>query len=429
MKSEVKKLPKSQVEITITVPYEDYKKAEKKALEQIGKEIKVDGFRSGNIPEDVVRKQVDEQTIQGATLENIIPTSYTAAIKEHDVPVIAQPKVDIKSPVKKEGDDFVYIAVVAVMPEVKVGDYKKIKVAKPKVEVKKKQIDETIDMIMDRFAEWSDVKRKAKKNDRAEVSFEGFDEKGEAIPNTASKNHPIVLGTKTMVPGFEDAVIGMEIGKEKEFTITFPKDYHAKTMQGKKVKFKLTLNRLEEKKEQKLDEAIIEKITGQKQSVKDFTKRVEEDLLSEMQSRIQREHDNNVVKEIIKITKAELPDTLIDSEIEQLKQEQKQRISQQGLTWEQYLQHIKKTEEDFAKDHRKPAEERLLARLGVTHIIRDSKLEVKDKEVDKKIDELSARYPKEQQKQFREHYKEGSDAYRNLKNNMAADLLIDMLTK
>jgi trigger factor len=437
MKSELKQLPKSQAELTITVPYEDYQKAEKLAIQEISKEIKVDGFRSGNIPENIVREHVGDPDIKAVTLEKLIPLTYAQAVKEHDVQVIAHPKIDVKQHVKKAGDELVYTATVAIMPEVTMGDYKKIKVKKPDVKVEKKQIDETIQMITDRFAEWIDVKRAAKKGDRAEVTFEGFEpstgsggtDKKKAIPNTASKNHPIILGANTMVPGFEDAIIGMEVSKEKEFDIKFPSEYHLKSMQGKTIRFKLTLNRLEEKKEQKLDDVMIEKITGQKQSVSDFKKRVEEDLLSEMKMRAQRDHDNKVVQEIIKITKADLPDELIHQEIDMLKSEQKQRVAQQGITWDQYLQHIKKGDEDFEKDHHKPAEERLLARLGVTYILKDSKIEVKDEEVDKKISELVSNYPKEHQEHVREHYKKDSDNYKSLKNNMAADKLIEMLSK
>lgn len=429
MKATIKKLEKSQVEITITVPYADYEKGEKKALETLSKEVKVDGFRSGHMPEEVIRENIDEKTIQAVTLENVIPLSYMEVVKEHDVHVIAQPKVDIKSPVTKKGDDFVYIATVSVMPEVKVGDYNKIKVARPKLKVEKKQVEDTIQMIMERFAEWTDVKRKAKKEDRVEITFEGFDEKGVSLENTASKNHPLVLGSNTMVPGFEDAVIGMEVDEEKEFTVTFPKNYHAKVMQDKKVKFKLTLGRLEEKKEQKLDETLIEKVSGQKQSVDDFKKRVEEDLLAEMEQRAQRDHDNKVVQEIIKITKVDLPESLINEEVAHMKKEQMERVKQQGLSWEQYLEHIKKTEDDFVKDHLKPAEERLKARFGVNHIIKDSKVSVDDKEVDTKLEEMSKKYPKEQQKAFKEHYKKGSQEYTGLKNNMAADKLINMLSK
>lgn len=426
MLATVKKLPKSQIEITITVPYSDYSAAEKAALVDLSKEIKVDGFRSGHIPEDVVREKVSKETIQGVILERIIPPSYAKAVKENNLLVISQPKVDIKTPVTKEGEDLVYTATVSIMPEVKLGDYKKIKVKMKEVKVSKKEVDETIDMLMSRFAEWKDVDRAAKDGDRAELDFDGFNEKNEVIANTASKNHPVILGSKSMIPGFEEAVVGMKAGENKEFDITFPKDYHAKQMQGQKVKFKISMGRLEEKADQKLDEAMVEKIIGQKQSVDEFKKRIEADLLAEMKQRAQTEVDNKVVAEIIKITSADLPDSLIEDEIALLKDERKQQVTRQGLTWEQYLTHVKKTEEDFAKDHRKGAEERLLARLAVNQIIKNEKIKASEEDVDKKIEEMVASYPAEAKDKVLEHYKKGSENYRQLQNNLSADKLIKM---
>ncbi|MBU0705734.1 trigger factor [Patescibacteria group bacterium] len=429
MKAEIKQLPKSQVELTVTVPYADYIRAEKSALEKISKELKIDGFRSGHIPEEVVREKAGQTTIQSVTLEEIIPVSYASAVKEHNVQVIAQPKVEIKSHVQKEGDDFVYAAIVSVMPEVQLGNYKKIKVKRPKVKVTDKELNETLDMIVNRFAEWKNVERPAKTGDRVEVDFEGFDKDGKAISNTASKNHPVILGSKSMVPGFEEALVGVKTGDEKEFDIDFPKEYHAKEMQGKKVTFKVKVGRVEEKLTQELNEAMVEKATGQKQSVDDFKKRVAEDLEREIAQRAQADVDNKVVQEIIKITKAELPESLIEDEIGLLKEERKQAVTRQGLTWEQYLQHIKKTDEDFAKDHHKPAEERLLARLGVNQIIKAEKVEVSADEVEKRIQEIAAAYPEEQRKKVLEYYKKDSEAYRQLKNNLSADKLINMFVE
>lgn len=421
----IKNLPKSHVELTITVPYADYIKAENLAIEQISKEMKVDGFRSGHIPTDVVREKAGPDTIQSFTLENLIPLSYASAVKEHEVQVIAQPKIEIKEHVKKEGDDLVYVATVAVMPEVKLGNYKSIKVKKQVVEVTEKELKETFDMIMDRFAEWKDADHPAQESDRVEVDFEGFDEEGKSIAGTASKNHPIVLGSKTMIPGFEEAIIGLKVGEEKEFKIDFPTDYHAKEMQGKKVTFKMKLGRVEEKLEQELNEEMVEKVTGQKQSVEDFKALVKKDLELEMAQRAQTDVDNKVVQEIIKITSAELPDSLIEDEIELLKDERKQAVTKQGLTWEQYLQHIKKTDEDFANDYRKPAEERLLARLGVNQIIKEEKIEASKEDVLKKIEEMASNYPEDQRQKVLDYYKEGSEAYRQLKNNLSADMLIN----
>ena len=427
MKVDIKKLPKSEVQLTITVPYEVYKKWEKKALEEFGKKMKIKGFRTGHIPEDVILQNVELDVLKGATLDYVLPQTYSEAVKENDLKVIARPNVEIKSDITKKDDDFVYIATVAVMPDVKIGDYKKIKVKRKPVKVDAKDIEETIKMIIDRFAEWKDVDRTAKKGDRTEIAFEGFDEKGNTIPNTTSKNHPIILGSNTMVPGFEDAIVGMSKNETKETKITFPKDYHSEPMKGKKVKFAITLNRLEEKAEQELNEALIEKATGKKMDIKEFKKTVEEDLKVEMINRNQQEHDNAVVSEIIKITKVEVPEVLIEQEVEGMLEEQKQRIAQQGIEWEQFLTHIKKTEDDFKKDHTKGAEDRIIARLGVQTIIKDAKITISDKEVEEKVKEIASPHPKDQQAKIKEHYKNKEQAD-FLRHNLAADKLIDMLS-
>jgi len=429
MKVDIKNLKNSKVELTITVPYADYKKAEAKALVNLGKEIKVDGFRSGHIPEDVVKEKAGNEAIINASLDVILPETYAKAIQDNDIQVIARPAVELKEPVQKEGDNLVYVATVSVMPEVKVGDWKKIKVAKDKSKVSKKEVDETIKMIEDRFAEWKDVERKAKDGDRVEATFEGFDQEGKAIPNTASKNHPVILGSDSMIPGFEEAIVGMSKDEEKEFDITFPKEYHAKGMQGQKVKFKLSVGRVEEKKKQELNEEMIEKATGKKQNVDEFRKKVEEDLLKEVEGRTKQEHDNKVVQEIVKITKADLPEELVKEEIEHMKEDQKAHIAKQGLQWDQYLKHVKKTEEDFEKDHEKPAKERLLARLGVQTVLKESEIKIENKEVEAYVKTLADGYPEDQRPQVLDYYKEGSQGYASLKNNLAADKLIAMLTK
>ena len=221
----------------------------------------------------------------------------------------------------------------------------------------------------------------------------------------------------------------MSKGETKEFKVDFPKDYHAKNMQGKKVKFKITMNRLEEKTEQKLDDAMVEKITGQKKSVDEFKELVEEDLKAEMERKNQAEHDNAVVAEIIKITKVEVPEALVTQELEGMLQEQKQRVAQQGLEWDKYLEHIKKTEEDFKKDHTKDAEQRVIAKMGVQHIIKDAEISASEEEADAKVEEMAANYPEDQKEKVLDHYKKGGNAYRMLKHNLAADKLINMLTK
>ncbi len=431
MPANLKKLPKSEVELTVSVPYAEWLKAEKWALAELSSKMPFEGFRPGHVPEAMIRERAGVQLLQSATLEHVLPPTYAAAVKEHSLPVVAAPRVDVKAMVEKEGDTLVYTARVAVMPEVKLGDYKKIKVARKKAEVTPKEVQDTLQMIADRFAEWNEVPlgRVAQKGDRAELTFEGFNEKGEPLKGTASKNHPVILGSGVMIPGFEEAVEGMKAGETKTFTVTFPKDYRAEDLKGKKATFKVTLEKLEERTKKELDAGDIKRWTGREMTPDDFKKDVEAQLLSEVTARLNREHDQKVIEEILKITKTDVPEALILEELEAMKADQKARIESQGLTWEQYLAHLKKTDAEFAKDHQKTAEERIRGRLGVQHIMKEAKIEVSPEEVEVKVAEIIAALPQEDRKRATEWYKRGTEAWVSLKNNLAADKLINMLSE
>ncbi|MBI5411745.1 trigger factor [Candidatus Peregrinibacteria bacterium] len=427
MKIVIKKLPKSTIELTIEIPYDAYKKWEAHALQEINKNLKVAGFRSGHIPEDVVRQNVPESYVQERILDFVVPQTYVEAIRQEKIVPIAQPKVEIKQTVKKEGDTFIYTALVAVMPEVKIGDYKKIKVAREKVEVKPAQITEVIGQILDRFATFHAVERPAAMGDRAEVTFEGFDEKDRPIEKTKSANHPIVLGSKTFIEGFEEALVGMKKGETREFPLTFHKKYHDAALRGKKVKFRATLHILEEKKVPELTEETIEKIMKSKQTVEQFKKQVEADLKTEMEQRARDAQESKIIEEIVKMTKIELPDPLIDEELQFLLKNQQERVREQGVTWEQYLRHIKKTEADFFKDNRPQAEKNLIARLGVQTLIKEAKITVDDKEIEAKIQELIGSYPESERKKVTEYYQKGSKGYDRLHSHLAVDKLMAIL--
>jgi len=245
MKYEIKK-DKANVTLTIEVEPSEILKHKKKACEDFSNEIKIDGFRPGHAPMHIVEQYVDKNHILAHTYEIAIQYSYADAVIKEKLQVVSHPKIVMKSDSTKdysEGDEnFKFEAEVAVMPEVALKDYKSIKVEKSEPKVEKKEIDETIEEMQKYFTTWADVDREVKKGDRVEIDFEGFDpkekdEKGEhkVIPNTASKNHPVIVGEGSLVPGFEDNLIGMKKGETKEFELTFPKDYHNKDFQSKKM--------------------------------------------------------------------------------------------------------------------------------------------------------------------------------------------------
>ena len=270
MDYKIKNLPKSEVEITVTVPEDKLPKYMAKAAEEISKDVKVKGFRPGHVPADVLEGHADKKLIEARAQELAIQDTYVEIVIKEKIQVVSRPKVKIE----KESP-LVYVVTVAILPEVKVKDHKSIKVPKKEVKVTDKDIEEVLMDLKKRATTYKDVDRAAKKGDRVEVDFEGFDENEKAHENTKSTNHPLILGEQSLIPGFEEELYGLKKGEKKEFHLTFPKDYGKEDFRNKKVKFKAEMKRVEEGMEPILDESFVEKITGQKKSVDDLKKDIE----------------------------------------------------------------------------------------------------------------------------------------------------------
>ncbi|MFO0780830.1 MAG: trigger factor [Candidatus Gracilibacteria bacterium] len=218
MKVTVEKLPKSEVKLTIEVPAERLEKYMEKAAEQISMHFKIPGFRPGHVPLDVLKQHVNEEGIEAHMLDIALPETYTEAVMKEKLQVVSRPKVEIKTK-----SPLVYEAVVAVFPEVSVSGYEKISVKKETPKVEAKDVDEVLAGIQKRHTTYKDVEREAKKGDRVEVDFDGFDDGGAPLDNTSSKNHPLVIGDNSLIPGFEDELVGMKKEEKKSFQITFQK--------------------------------------------------------------------------------------------------------------------------------------------------------------------------------------------------------------
>ncbi|HEC20924.1 MAG TPA: trigger factor, partial [Candidatus Peregrinibacteria bacterium] len=221
MDYQLKKLPNSQVEITITeIDEKILQKYRKKAVKELSAHVKLPGFRPGHAPEDKVKDQFGEKTIVGHTLELAIPEVYIEILKKEELKPLLRPEVNITSldPLKIE-------IKVALVPKIEIGNYHSIKVKEEKVEVSEKEVKDALEHFQKRMCIYNPVERACKKEDRLEIDFEGFTEDGVPLENTNSKNHPIVLGSKALIPGFEEELEGMKKGEEKEFPLSFPKEY------------------------------------------------------------------------------------------------------------------------------------------------------------------------------------------------------------
>lgn len=408
----VKKLPKSEVEIKVVITPEDLQKHYEKASEDISKEVNIKGFRPGHVPKEVLEQHVDKKHIEAHAQELAVQRTYADIVVKENLQVISRPQIKIE----KE-DPFTYVAVVAIMPGVEVKDYKSIKIEKKEPKVTEKDIEEVLKDLQKYSTIYKDVEREAKKGDRVEVDFEGFDEGGKAVPSTKSQNHPVVLGENTLIPGFEDNLVGLKKDGKKEFDITFPKDYGKKDFQNKKLKFKVEVKRVEEPIAPELNEEFVEKVTGKKMPVADLKKDIEKNLHAKKTQEAKQERENLYIEELLKRTKSEVPDSLIHEEAHYILHEMEDEIAAKGLQFDQFLAQAKTTEEELVKKYTPEAEKRIKIRLALQHIIKEEKIEMTEAEMTAEFEKVKTFYPAKEHAKIDGDYKKG-ELKAQLKNRL-----------
>jgi len=299
------------------------------------------------------------------------------------------------------------------------------------VKVTEKEIGEVVEDLKKHFKEWKDVEREVQKGDRVETDFEGFEppKKGDkdelkSIPNTASKNHPIMVGENIMVPGFEDALIGMKKDEKKEFEVTFPKEYHNKDFQGKKVLFKAEVKRIEAGEDQDLNEALVEKVTGQKMSVEDFKKDIEKNVKAQKEQKAEQGRETKYLEELLKRAELDVPEPMVEEELDYIIKDMQQDLAQKGMTLEKFLEQTKMKMEDLRKKYHEEAERRIKTRLALTHVIDAENVGVTDKELEDEITKMVGFYPEEQREKMREEMTQGDEKFK-LKNRILLKKFFD----
>jgi trigger factor len=377
MKITAEKQKKAEVKLTVELTELEMENYYKKALEKLSGQINVKGFRPGKVPPEVAEQQLDKGFVMAHAIDLAIAPTYVEAVKQEKIEPIAQPKVNVisDSPLK-------YEAMIPVYPEVKVKDYQKIKLEGKKVEVTDQQVEEEVQKFRGYQASYSDVQRPAQMGDRIEIDFQGFDEGGAPLEGTISKNHPMVLGDKSFVPGFEESLVGMSVGEEKEFTVTFPKDYFHKPFQGKPVKFKVKANRLEERHLPELNAEFIRKVAGKEMTEAEFRTEIKSNLQKSLEQDEKTRLENLLLEQIRDNTEVELSETLVDEEIHFILDEMKENAAQRGLKWEDFLKATNKTGQQLHDEKKDDAEKRLKLRFGVQELFKLEKIEVTDAEVE-----------------------------------------------
>ena len=274
MKTKAKKLSDSRVEITVTLDAEDLKPARKKALEKLAKEVKVEGFRKGKVPTEVAEKFIPENDLNAETIDIAVRTTVIDAFKKEEKSPLVIPNVNVTKYVPGESAE--YTATADIIPEIKLGDYKKLDVKKPVTKVAKKDVDEVLENLASSFAEKKVVRRAAELGDEVVIDFVGKKD-GEAFKGGSAKDYKLTLGSGTFIPGFEDGVVGHEVGDKFDLKLTFPKDYGVKDLAGAKTVFEILVKQVNEITKAPINDKMAEKC-GPFKTLDELKKDIEKNL-------------------------------------------------------------------------------------------------------------------------------------------------------
>jgi trigger factor len=410
----------SEIKVVVSFDDKQIQSYTEYAAKELGKTIEMKGFRKGHVPTNIVEEQYGKDVLVEYALEKKLNNIYQEVLTENKIEPIAQPSVEFTS---KDPVEITF--VIAVKPEIDLKPLDKIKLKKTEAKVTKKEVDEEIGHMLSKAAKFEEVDRASKQGDRVSVDFEGFDKDGKSIPNTKSANHPIVIGDKMFIPGFEENLVGLKKDAEHEFEVTFPKDYHAKELAAAKVTFKIKVNKIENKIEAQLDEETIEKISYKKQTKAEFEKEVKERLENKKESEAKKEVEEKLYDEFLKNLKFELSELVINDEMYILKQELAQNLQRQGLTLEQYEKMMSDKEgKSINETYKTQAEERAKLKLIIDAIVTAKKLEITDADVDAKLKQEVDKAPEEIKEHVEKYYRENAQALAVLKNSMLLDKLV-----
>jgi len=379
---------KAQLIINADQTFLDTTKAH--VLADLAKDVNMAGFRKGHAPKTLIEKSVDPATLQTRFLDHAINDLYVEAAMQEKLRPVAQPEVSVTKFVPFT--DLEFKAEVEVVGKITLSDYKKIKVAKKVEATTDKDVTAVLDDLRHRDSAKTEVKRAAKDGDEVVIDFSGVDAKTkEVIAGATGSDYPLILGSNTFIPGFEPELIGLKTDDTKTFDITFPADYGAAELQNKKVTFTITVKVVREVTLPKLDDTFAAKV-GPFKTVDELKKDIKAQLVAEKETQAQRVFENDLLTAVAEKAKADVPQVLIDEEIDRMEAEEKRNLVYRGETWQEHLKREGKTDAEHREGLREQAATRVKTGLVLGEIAEAEKITVSDKEIDAQIATLKKQY-------------------------------------
>ena len=410
----------NKVKVTIEVSAEDFAAALQQAYLKNKSKFAVQGFRKGKVPKNVVESYYGEGVFYEDAFEIVFPDSYKAAVDELDIVPVSRPDIDIEKIGKSEG--LVYNATIFVKPEVELGEYKGVKAEKVDAKVDKAAVDNEISSAAERNARWVDVKRAAKDKDKVIIDYSGSVD-GVVFDGGTAENQTLELGSNTFIPGFEEQVIGLNIGEEKDITVTFPEQYQAEQLAGKEAVFHIKLHEVKEKELPEIDDEFAQDV-----SEFDTLEEYKADILKKMKENAEKQADQqtktNVVKAVTETAKIDLPDIMVENQIDNQIQQMEYSMMYQGIKLEDYLKMLGITMEALREDYRESAKSMVMSQLVVEAIQKAEGIEATDEQLAEELEKRAKQYNKEL-----EEYKKAvsEEELEYIKDNIAYDSTVQFL--
>lgn len=396
MQVDVSNLNPTKVKVFIKASPAELEEYKKLVLGKFASNTKIQGFREGKAPLSMVEKNIDQTKFQAEFLEEAMSGLYNESTRRGNFRPVSQPEVAIKKFVPYS--DLEFEITVEVLGKIKLADYKKIKLSKPKVEATAKEVDDVMNSLQLRMAEKKEASRPAKDSDEVVIDFKGVDAKDQPINGADGKDYPLVIGSKAFIPGFEENLVGLKPGGEKTFELAFPKDYGVKTLAGKKVKFTVNVKKINEVIKPKLDDNFATK-AGPFKTLKDLKEDVKRQLTLERQNEANRNYSNELVEKLTDKSEISVPDSMVEHQIEHNLSELKRNLTYRGQTFTEFLEAEGTTEEKYRKDVLWPqAERQVKGSLVLAEISEKEGVIVTPEELEEKIQALKTQY-KDQQMQ------------------------------
>lgn len=422
MNSKLEKIEKNTATLEIEVSEEQFEKGIQKAYKKNVGRFNIPGFRKGKAPRVIIERYYGEGVFYEDAINEVCPEAYQAAVDQHKLHPVDRPEIDIVQ--LEKGKPFIFKAIVTVKPEVVLGDYKGIRVEKKEYPVTDEDVDKELENMRNANARMVAVEgRPAKKDDMVIIDYKGFVGEEQFEGGTA-ENQPLVLGSGHFIEGFEDQLIGAKAGDSVEVKVTFPEDYHAEHLAGKEAVFKVDVKEIKEKELPDLDDEFAKDVS-EFETLEDLKKDIRKKLEERAAHRAKHETEDEVIKKVTELSEIDIPEVMIEKQIDSMVRDFEMQLMYQGLKLEGYLDYYNKSMEEFRDGLRDEATERVRTQLTLEKVSQVEGVTASEEELDKELEEMAKRYKMEDIEKFKESM--GEDELNYIRESIIIRKTVDFL--